>query len=226
MIIAIDGYSSTGKSSISKLLASRLGFTHIDTGALYRGITLYALRHCLNENDGLDHAKLIASLQHIHLRLEQNNENTQLFLNDENVSDEIREPKVANFVSEVAAIPEVRTYLLDVQRSYAQNTSIVMDGRDIGTTIFPNADFKFFLTASVEERTRRRHLELISLGKTITEAEVRKNLTERDFIDENRSESPLRKADDAIVIDNSNINKEQTLELMLRYIENKISPSQ
>lgn len=216
MVVAIDGYSSTGKSTIAKMLAKKLNFTHIDTGALYRGITLYALENCITD-DYIDKNLLIQNLDAINLQLIHSNSRISLFLNNENVSSKIREPKIAQYVSEIAAIPEVRNFLLETQRAYAKKTSIVMDGRDIGTTVFPNADIKFFLTASIEERTRRRYTELKQAGKDISEEEVKANLIDRDYKDSHREISPLTQAEDAILIDNSKLNQEQTLQLMLDF---------
>lgn len=218
-VIAIDGYSSTGKSSISKVIAEKLGLIHLDTGALYRGITYFALENCF-EIDHIDFEKLSQLLCKVHLEFIQKNDELLLFLNEIDVSKEIRTSKVSDFVSIVARQPEVRNFLLDTQRNIAEKGGVIMDGRDIGTVVLPNADLKFFLTASIEERTKRRFHELVSLGIEANESEVRQNLINRDKMDSEREIAPLKQAEDAILIDNSNLNKEQTITMMLEIINN------
>lgn len=218
-VIAIDGYSSTGKSSISKVIAKRLGLIHMDTGALYRGITYYGLMHCLDNNDNLDLQQLILSLPRINLVFEKKDDELQLILNGNNIDKEIRQPIVSENVSQVAKLPEVRAFLLDTQRNIAKTGGVIMDGRDIGTIVLPNADYKFFLTASPDERAKRRHLELLGFGENISIEEVKKNLIERDKIDSERDVAPLKQAEDAILIDNSDLTKEQTIELIISYIK-------
>lgn len=217
-VIAIDGYSSTGKSSISKIIAERLGIVHMDTGALYRGITYFALQHCFSNNE-IDTASLFNSLKDVVLEFKDLDGQLVLFLNGKDISKEIRQSEVSEWVSFIAKQPEVRAFLLHTQRSIAENGGVIMDGRDIGTTVLPNADYKFFLTASIEERTKRRYLELLSMGGSTTETEVRDNLIKRDKIDSEREISPLKQAEDAILIDNSHINKEETIDLILSYIK-------
>lgn len=217
-VIAIDGYSSTGKSSISKIIAERLGIVHMDTGALYRGITYFALQHCFS-NDEIDTALLFSSLKDVVLEFKDLDGQLVLFLNGKDISKEIRQPEVSEWVSFIAKQPEVRAFLLHTQRSIAENGGVIMDGRDIGTTVLPNADYKFFLTASIEERTKRRYQELLSMGENTTETEVRDNLIKRDKIDSEREISPLKQAEDAILIDNSHINKAETIDLILSYIK-------
>lgn len=216
-VIAIDGYSSTGKSSISKAIAKRLGIVHMDTGALYRGITWFALQNCL-EDGHISKDLLIQKLSDIKLEFRNENGNLVLFLNDKDISREIRLPVVSENVSFVAKQQEVRDFLLESQREMAAEGGIIMDGRDIGTVVLPDADYKFFLTASVDERTRRRFAELKAAGEATDETSVKENLLKRDKIDSEREVSPLKMADDAILIDNTNINKEQTIELILSYI--------
>lgn len=218
-VIAIDGYSSTGKSSISKVIAKRLGLIHMDTGALYRGITYYGLMHCLDNNDNLDLQQLILSLPRINLVFEKKDDELQLILNGNNIDKEIRQPIVSENVSQVAKLPEVRAFLLDTQRNIAKTGGVIMDGRDIGTIVLPNADYKFFLTASPDERAKRRHLELLGFGENISIEEVKKNLIDRDKIDSERDVAPLKPAEDAILIDNSDLTKEQTIELIISYIK-------
>lgn len=216
--IAIDGYSSTGKSSISKEIAKALNLIHLDTGKLYRAITLYALNHCA-DNEKINETKLIDSLSEIHLEFKDEGNELSLYLNNENVEQKIRLPKINESVSLVAKIPEVRQFLLRTQQQIAENRGIIMDGRDIGSVVLPNADYKFFLTANIEERTKRRFLELEQAGVSTTLEEVKKNLLERDYIDSHREIAPLKQAEDAILIDNSQLDKTQTIELILSYIK-------
>lgn len=218
-VIAIDGYSSTGKSSISKIIADKLGLIHMDTGALYRGVTWYALQHCLNENGEIDLNTLFSSFDQIHLEFKNNDGTLILFLNDADISKEIRTNIVSDNVSLVAKQKEVRDFLLQSQRSLADKGGVIMDGRDIGTVVLPNADYKFFLTASIDERTNRRFLELKGLGIEADKEQVKHNLIERDKIDSEREIAPLKQADDAIIIDNSDLTKEETIELILSHIE-------
>lgn len=217
-VIAIDGYSSTGKSSISKQIAKKLGLIHMDTGALYRGITLYALQNCSADRK-IDKDMLFKNFDNLKLEFREENGVLVLYLNDKNISNEIRSLEVSNNVSFIAKQSEVRDFLMETQRSIASNGGVVMDGRDIGTVVLPNADYKFFLTASVDERTRRRHLELISLGEEADVESVKNNLVTRDKIDSEREVSPLKQAEDAILIDNTNLNQEETLKLILSYIK-------
>lgn len=218
-VIAIDGFSSTGKSSISKIIAKNLGLIHMDTGALYRGITFYALQNCLDEDKNLDIDRLIASLPDIILEFQNIDGELQLFLNGVDINKEIRFPQVSDYVSQVAKEAAVRDYLLKMQRDIAEKGGIIMDGRDIGTVVLPDADYKFFMTASQDERTRRRLLELELAGEKTDFETVKKNLITRDKIDSERKTSPLKKADDAVLIDNSEINREETIELILSYIK-------
>ncbi|MEC5395184.1 (d)CMP kinase [Bergeyella sp. RCAD1439] len=217
-VIAIDGYSSTGKSSISKIIAQRLGLIHIDTGALYRGVTYYALKNCKKNDGSIDLNQLFKELENLSLEFSEQNQTLRLTLNGQDISQEIRKSEIADHVSFIAKQPEVRHFLLDTQRRMAKHHGVVMDGRDIGTVVLPNADYKFFLTASVEERTKRRHLELLTMGESIDAETVKKNLIERDRIDSQREIAPLKQADDAILIDNSLLSKEETIELLLSYL--------
>ena len=218
-VIAIDGFSSTGKSSISKKIAKKLDLIHIDTGALYRGVTFFALENCLNDQQEIDIKSLFSKLNEIHLEFRPNHQVLELYLNGKNINKEIRELRVSNNVSIVAKQPEIRDFLLDFQRNLAAKGGVIMDGRDIGTVILPNADFKFFVTASPEERARRRHLELQNAGTEASYEEVFQNLITRDKIDSERDVAPLKQADDAILIDNTFLNKEETIALILSYIE-------
>jgi CMP/dCMP kinase len=219
-VIAIDGYSSTGKSSISKVIAKKLELIHLDTGALYRGVTWFALQNCLNEDGKIDLEKLFSSFDQIELEFRNNTGELVLFLNHIDISKAIRSNEVSENVSFVAKQKEVRDFLLQSQRSLAEKGGIIMDGRDIGTVVLPNADYKFFLTASIDERTKRRYHELISLGIEANEQQVKENLIIRDKIDSEREIAPLKQAEDAIVIDNTNMTKQETIESILSYIEN------
>ncbi|MEF9478528.1 (d)CMP kinase [Chryseobacterium sp. 1B4] len=217
-VIAIDGYSSTGKSSISKIIADQLGLIHMDTGALYRGVTWYALQHCVNEDGEIDLNTLFSSFDRIKLEFKNNGGTLVLFLNDSDISKEIRTNIVSDNVSLVAKQKEVRDFLLQSQRTLAEKGGVIMDGRDIGTVVLPNADYKFFLTASIDERTNRRFLELKGLGIEADKEQVKQNLIERDKIDSEREIAPLKQAEDAIVIDNSELTKDETIALILSHI--------
>ena len=219
LVIAIDGFSSTGKSSISKVVADTLGLIHIDTGAMYRAITLFGLRNFKNEKQEIDLSKLLQNLNEISLEFRENSGKLEIYLNGENVSKEIRTTEVSDNVSLIAKHPEVRARLVVLQRDIAEKQGVIMDGRDIGTVVLPNADYKFFLTASADERARRRFLELQSLGIETTIEKVKQNLIERDRIDSERETSPLKQAEDSILIDNTNLNKEETIDLILSYIK-------
>ena len=217
-VIAIDGYSSTGKSSISKVIAEKLGLIHMDTGALYRGVTHFAVTKCLNENGEINLVQLFNILNEIKLEFRNIDNELVLFLNGANISKEIRGNLVSSNVSLIASQKEVRDYLMETQRSIAENGGVILDGRDIGTVVLPNADYKFFLTASVDERTKRRFLELQNMGIETTEDEVKENLITRDKFDSEREVAPLKKAEDAILIDNTFKTKKETIDEILSYI--------
>lgn len=219
-VIAIDGYSSTGKSSISKIIAQKLGIIHLDTGALYRGVTWFALQNCLNEDGSINLKSLFSSFNEIELEFKNDNGELVLFLNHIDISKAIRTNEVSENVSLVAKQKEVRDFLLHSQRSLAEKGGIIMDGRDIGTVVLPNADYKFFLTASIDERTQRRYQELLSLGIEANEQQVKENLIIRDKIDSEREIAPLKQAEDAIVIDNTSLSKQETIDSILSYIKN------
>jgi cytidylate kinase len=219
-VIAIDGYSSTGKSSISKIIAEKLGLIHLDTGALYRGVTWFALQHCVNQEGEINLDQLFSSFDQIHLEFKNNGGELILFLNSSDISKAIRSHEVSENVSFVAKQKEVRDFLLRFQRSLAENGGIIMDGRDIGTVVLPDAEYKFFMTASIEERTKRRYQELLSLGIDADEQQVKENLIIRDKIDSEREIAPLKQADDAIVIDNTHLTKRETIDSILAYINN------
>jgi cytidylate kinase len=217
-VIAIDGYSSTGKSSISKIIAHQLGIVHLDTGALYRGITYFAIKNCISEDGSINLENLFQRFDEITLEFKQVEDELIVLLNGTDISKEIRANEVSQQVSLIARQKKVRDFLLDKQRKIAANGGVIMDGRDIGTIILPNADYKFFLTASIDERTKRRFLELQKLGIETDEDTVRKNLVERDRIDSEREVAPLKQADDAIVIDNTALTKKETIDLILSHI--------
>ena len=218
--IAIDGYSSTGKSTIAKQLANKLGYIYVDTGAMYRAITLYALQHNLTKPE-LNSKKLIECLPEIEVSFEYNKTRgaSDVLLNGKNVEKEIRQMEVSNNVSPVAAVKEVRKKLVELQQKMGEQKGVVMDGRDIGTVVFPDAELKIFMTASDEIRAQRRFNELKEKGNNITLVEVQKNLKERDHIDTTRVEDPLRQAEDARVIDNSDLTRENQFELALSWVE-------
>ncbi|WHF52214.1 (d)CMP kinase [Chryseobacterium gotjawalense] len=218
-VIAIDGYSSTGKSSISKIIAQKLGLVHLDTGALYRGITYFALKNCLNADGEINLQELFNRFNEIELEFKPIDRELVMFLNGNDISTDIRTNEISQNVSLIASQKEVRDFLLDAQREMAEKGGVIMDGRDIGTVILPTADFKFFLTASVDERTKRRFLELQSLGIETDENTVRENLISRDKTDSEREVAPLRKAHDAITIDNSDFTKNETVDLILSYLK-------
>lgn len=221
MVIAIDGYSSTGKSSISKALAAKLGLTHVDTGALYRGVTLFALQNFLNAENNIDLPQLLNNLDGIKLTFKNENGILVLYLNDKNINEEIRKTQVSDFVSFIAKQGEIRDFLLEMQKEWGRKGGVIMDGRDIGTVVFPDADFKFFLTASLEERTRRRFLELTASGITTDPETVMENLQKRDKIDSTRKIAPLTKAKDAIVVDNTFLSKSLTVDELYNIVVNK-----
>lgn len=222
IIIAIDGYSSCGKSTVAKEVAARLGYNYIDSGAMYRAITLYFMRNAIDITDG---DKILNALANIHLSFVYNETKgkSEIYLNDENVEHAIREMIVAEKVSEVAAIKEVRAFATGQQKKLGKKKGIVMDGRDIGTTVFPDAELKIFMTADPEIRVKRRFEELYPTNPSITIEEVMHNLQMRDYIDSNREESPLRQAPDALVLDNSSLTREEQLEKVLSWVKERTS---
>jgi cytidylate kinase len=217
--IAIDGYSSCGKSTLAKALAATLKYSYVDTGAMYRAVTLYALNNGLINGKELDEEGLIDELDNIDIKFEFNPETTasEILLNGENVEPYIRNMEVNDWVSPVSAVAAVRRKMVKIQQKLGEDKGIVMDGRDIGTTVFPNAELKIFMTADIDIRTQRRVDELKTKDIPFTENEVRENLKNRDHSDMTRVESPLRKASDAITLDNSHLNKEQQLEFAIAH---------
>ncbi|SRR5690606_858331 len=223
--IAIDGFSSTGKSTIAKQLAKYLGYVYVDTGAMYRAVALYALKQGFIGEDFFDVEKLVANLDNIEIYFKYNPETgiSETYLNGENVEKEIRSFEVSGYVSKVAEISEVRAKLVKEQQKMGKNKSIVMDGRDIGTVVFPDAELKLFITSKPQIRAQRRFEELTNKGEQVTFEEVLENVTERDYIDTHRADSPLRKADDAIEIDNSELTREQQFEEILRLVKSVVA---
>lgn len=221
IIIAIDGYSSTGKSTLAKQLAKHLGYVYVDTGAMYRAVTFFAMELGYISKDYFDRETLINGLESIKLHFEFNPELgfAEMYLNDVNVEKEIRTIEVSNFVSKVAEVSEVRAKLVEQQQAMGKNQGIVMDGRDIGTVVFPSAELKIFMTASPETRAQRRFDELQAKGDVVSYEEVLKNVQERDYIDTHRDDSPLIIADDAIEIDNSYLTKEEQFNAVLELVE-------
>lgn len=210
-IIAIDGYSSCGKSTLAKELARELDFVYVDSGAMYRAVTLYFIRHGI----ALDDKDAIASaLASIHIDFVPNGTQTCILLDGEDVSDAIREMHISNHVSEVSAIKQVRKAMVAQQQKLGKKRNIVMDGRDIGTTVFPDADLKVFMTADSKIRAERRFLELRAKGEEVTLEEVFENLAHRDYIDTTRAESPLVRAHDAVILDNTQLSREEQLQFV------------
>lgn len=223
IVIAIDGHSSCGKSTVAKDLAKALSIAYVDTGAMYRSVTLYALRNGMINEGNVDESKLIEALKDIKITFAFNAEQkkNETFMNGESVESEIRGMQVSSNVSLVSAIGAVRRKLVEWQREMGQEGSLVMDGRDIGTVVFPDADLKIFMTASDEVRAQRRYDELTAKGQKVDFNEILVNVRERDRIDSTRAESPLRKADDALLLDNSNITMQQQFEWIMQQLRDR-----
>ena len=222
--IAIDGWSSCGKSTLAKQIANKLGYTYIDSGAMYRAITLYFMR---NEIDATEPEAIQHALSRIELKFNKGlaSDASDMYLNGENVEEQIRSMSVAQEVSKVSAIKEVRDFAVHQQKEMGKEGGVVMDGRDIGTVVFPDADVKLFITASPEIRAERRYKELIEKGMTVSMEEVIENLKQRDHTDSTRTFSPLVQAEDALVIDNSEMSMDGQLDYALDLIRNRISVS-
>jgi len=222
IIIAIDGHSSCGKSTVAKALAVQLGYAYVDTGAMYRCVTLYALRkgaikdHSFIEEEII---KLLPDIQ-LHFQFNPHTQSNDTYLKGENVEKEIRQMIVSENVSKISAIREVRTKMIALQREMGKNKGIVMDGRDIGTNVFPEAELKLFMTADTDIRTKRRYDELRTKGQEVSFLEIKTNLMSRDYEDSHRKENPLLQAKDAVVLDNTELNREQQLEFILNLIKN------
>jgi len=210
--IAIDGFSSCGKSTLAKAMAESLQFLFVDSGAMYRAVTYYFLK---NEIPIHQPKAILNALENIHITLEPSPNGNLTFLNGKDISLDIRDMAVAEMVSKVAAISSVRTAMVEQQRQMSVHNNLIMDGRDIGTVVFPNAVLKIFLTADIEVRVNRRYLDLMSKNAPVSLSEIRRNLFLRDYIDSTRTDSPLLRAEDAIVLNNSNLSREEQLEICL-----------
>ncbi|WP_147676231.1 (d)CMP kinase [Algibacter pacificus] len=219
--IAIDGFSSTGKSTVAKQLAKHLGYVYVDSGAMYRAVTYYAMQNGLISKDGFNVEGLISQLDNIQISFKFNDNLgfAEVYLNGENIEKAIRTLEVSGFVSQVAAISEVRAKLVEQQQKMGAEKGVVMDGRDIGTVVFPDADLKLFMTATAEKRAIRRYDELIERGDEVLYEDVLKNVQERDRIDSTREDSPLVKAEDAIEIDNSNLSLQEQYDKLLDIVK-------
>lgn len=217
-VIAIDGHSSCGKSTLAKAVAEKLGFIYIDSGAMYRAVTFYFLRENIDPEDdkAVKHA-----LEEIHVEMKPENDRLSVFLNGEDVSEEIRQMPVTGLVSRVSAIPAVRHKLVALQQQMGLRQNIVMDGRDIGTVVFPHASLKIFMTADAGIRTQRRYKELQERGLNVSLEEIRKNLQKRDLEDSTRKEGPLLKAPDAVILDNSHMSREEQLDWVMKKVKEK-----
>ena len=224
IVVAIDGHSSCGKSTIARAIASRFGYAFIDSGAMYRAITLYALRNHLVVAGQVNKQELINALPQIKIEFRYNSfvQKSDTYLNGENVEEEIRHLPVSQNVSPVATIAKVRAAMVRLQKAMGQNKGIVMDGRDIGTIVFPDAELKLFVTATAEIRAQRRFDELTAKGEAVSYAEILQNVQERDHIDSTREASPLRIAHDALVLDNSTMTREEQLEWVIGKVEERV----
>ncbi len=222
LVIAIDGFSSCGKSTVAKQLARHLGYIYVDTGAMYRAVTLFCMRNHLIDNDGNVSADALESVINtidIKFTCDKPTAKNTTWLNGENVEDEIRRIEVSDKVSYVSRIGFVRSRMVSLQQQMGVQGGIVMDGRDIGTVVFPNADLKIFMTASPEVRAQRRYDELTAKGETVTFSQILENVNQRDYLDQHREIAPLRQADDAKVLDNSNLTREEQFALILQMVE-------
>ncbi|MDA9992656.1 (d)CMP kinase [Flavobacteriaceae bacterium] len=222
--VAIDGYSSTGKSTIAKQLASKLGYVYVDSGAMYRAMTLFSMQKGYISSSQFCVQDLIDNLDNASLEFIYNETLgfAEMYLNDVNVEKSIRSLEVSNLVSKVSAIPEVRKKLVAIQKEIGKNKAVVMDGRDIGSVVFTDAELKIFMTSSAETRAQRRYDELIQKGEKVSYQDVYTNVVERDRVDTSRKDSPLVKADGAIEIDNSQLSKEKQFEIILKLVEEKL----
>lgn len=222
--IAIDGFSSTGKSTLAKQLAKHLGYIYVDTGAMYRAVAFFAMQNNLISSDSFNKVELVNQLKDIMLEFKFNTDLgfAEMYLNGDNVEKAIRTIEVSGFVSKVAEVSEVRAKLVEQQQEMGKNKAIVMDGRDIGTVVFPDAELKVFMTASASTRAQRRYDELLQKGDVVTYEEVLKNVEERDYIDTHREDSPLVMASDAVEIDNSYLNREEQFQAVLDLVNNII----
>ena len=221
IIITLDGFSSSGKSSMAKSLAKKIGYIYVDSGAMYRAVTLFCLQNNLIFNEIIDEEKLKSQIENIKISFVPNAENgvSETYLNGKNVEKKIRSLLVSNYVSPVSAIKFVLEAMVRLQQEMGREKGIVMDGRDIGTVVFPDAELKIFVTATPEIRAQRRFLEMKEKGEMVVYEDILENVNKRDFIDQNRSESPLRKADDAIILDNSRLTIDEQYEWLIKQYE-------
>lgn len=224
IIIAIDGYSSTGKSTMAKQLAKALGYIYVDTGAMYRAVTLYAIRHGFIGENTFNKESLLQALPKIDLSFSYNKDLgfSEMYLNGINVEKEIRTLEVSRYVSQISVVPEVRRKLVILQKEMGKDKGLVMDGRDIGTVVFPNAELKIFMTASPDIRATRRYKELLDRGSIISYEEVLENVQKRDYLDSHREHSPLKKAEDAVEIDNSAMSRAEQFQRALSLAQTRI----
>jgi CMP/dCMP kinase len=223
--IAIDGYSSCGKSTIAKAIAAQLGYNYVDTGAMYRAVTLYCLEKGILKDGAFDEHEVELALNDIHLtfRFNPNTKSSETYLNGRNIEKEIRSLYVSSFVSPISKVHEVRVHMVALQREMGKDKGVVMDGRDIGTNVFPDAELKIFMTADPYIRAQRRYDELSVKGQKVSMDDVRDNLASRDHEDTHRKENPLVKADDAIVLDNTDLTREEQLEFVMKLVEEKLA---
>ena len=222
--IAVDGFSSCGKSTLAKQLAKHLKYIYLDTGAMYRVVTLYAMRNGIISISEFNKQRLVNELNNINISFKYNTEteSSDTYLNDENVENKIRLIDVSNLVSEISQVLEVRQEMVRLQQQISKNKGVVMDGRDIGTVVIPDAEIKLFMTASADIRAQRRFDELTAKGETVSYKEIFDNITKRDYLDQNRKESPLVQADDAIVLDNSKYTIKEQFDFVLKLVGEKL----
>ena len=225
--IAIDGYSSCGKSTVAKAIAKHMKYIYVDTGAMYRAVALYCILTGILQNKTVDHNMLLEHLPQLDVSFQYNSETetSETYLNGENVEKQIREMEVSNQVSTISAIKKVRKKLVAIQQQIGKQKGVVMDGRDIGSVVFPDAELKLFMTADNNVRVKRRYDELLAKGTTVSLQEVEENIRSRDFADTHRVDDPLVQAADAIVIDNTNLSMKEQLEMVLNLVKNKLSGS-
>lgn len=222
IIVTIDGHSSTGKSTVARQLAAELGYAYIDSGAMYRAVTLFAVQKGLIDSGAFDQEGLIQELPQMQIKFAWKNGSNKTFLNDLDVSDSIRTMEISELVSRVAAMPEVRAKMVEIQRSFGLEKGVVMDGRDIGSVVFPQAELKLFMTASAQVRAKRRFDELTTAGQDVSFESVLENLTLRDNMDSKRSISPLITPEGAIVIDNSEMNQHDQFNMIVQLAKDRI----